>query len=171
MTCLPYGFNNQTSSTRMPRCFGLQVCAYRPHLCAKSSHTLLASEQVQLLTQHLVLVPARAVWLVQHQLVWGAWRGTAGTTAGVNNTQWSPSLISQSLLVHIPTTHLLPGWFGLLKWCWEYLRRRCHSPTVCGSPSLRWNKSEDLQDCSCTHCHLQKMEYCSEEGSSSWWHK
>lgn len=135
-----------TSRCPAQGCQGVCVCADLTHV-QRPLTPLFASEQVQLSTQHPVLVPARAVQLAQHQLAWGAWRGTAGTRASVNSIQWSPSsLASQSLLVHIPATHLLPGWFGLLKWCWEYPRWRCHSPTVCGSP----------MGLPCTRCHLQK---------------
>lgn len=72
-----------------PRCVHADLTHVQRPLTA-----LFVSEQVQLSTQHPVLVPAWAVWLVQDQLAWGPWQGTAGTRASVNNTQWSPSSLT-----------------------------------------------------------------------------
>lgn len=83
--------------------------------------------------------PSTLCWC-QLGLAWGAWQGTAGARASVNNAQWSHSCLTSVPARARSCHHLLPGWFGLLKWFWEYLRWRYHPPTVCGSPSLCWSK-------------------------------
>lgn len=147
-----------------PRCVHADLTHVQRPLTA-----LFVSEQVQLSTQHPVLLPAWAVWLVQDQLAWGPWQGTAGTRASVNNTQWSPSSLT-SVPASAHSCHPSASWVVLVFWndsesTWSggitHLLSVGVSATT-GVSQRTWKTAAVLTVIS------RRVEYCSDEGSRSW---
>lgn len=155
------------SSTGMPRCFGPPgVCMQTSLVCKGLSHPCLPLSRCSSWASTLCWCQLRLCRLVQHQLAWGAWQGTAGTRAGVSNSQWSPSSLASQSLHSVPTTHLLPGWFGLLKWCWEYL-----GITYLLSVGVPAFAGVSHRTCRSAAVNSRRVEYYSNKGNRSWWPK